>query len=212
MKAIGINGSPRKDRNTAAMIRSALEGAAEAGAETELIHLWDLTYSGCASCFACKLLEGPSFGRCGRRDDLTPVLEKSLEADVLIIGSPIYFDDVTAATRGYTERLLFPNCLYEMTGKTVYPHRIPVGLVYTMNCPDPKYYASLTENTERKFSRFIGPAHTVYAVETWQFNDYSKYSSSMMDPVARAKRRAEVFPQECAAAKEMGRQLALSVR
>ena len=41
MKVIAINGSPRKDRNTAQMLNTALEGAASAGADTELVHLVD---------------------------------------------------------------------------------------------------------------------------------------------------------------------------
>lgn len=53
-KAIALNGSPRKNGNTATLLQKALAGAAEAGAETELIHLIDLDYKGCSSCFACK--------------------------------------------------------------------------------------------------------------------------------------------------------------
>ncbi len=211
MKAVAINGSPRKSWNTAIMLQNALDGAAQAGFETEMINLYDLTYSGCRSCFACKLLGGPSFGRCGWRDELTPILEKSLDADVLFIGSPIYFGDVTGGTVSYLERLLFPNCLYDKDGKTIYPRRIPVGLVFTMNCPDKKFYADFIKGMERKINSFIGPVRSVCAVETYQFTDYSRYSSSMMDPAARAKRREEVFPQECAAAKQMGLELAQGV-
>ena len=47
MKAIFINGSPRKNKNTAQMLESAMKGAQEAGAETELIHLYGLNYKGC---------------------------------------------------------------------------------------------------------------------------------------------------------------------
>ena len=54
MKVIAVNGSPRKEWNTAAMLEKALAGAADQGAETELIHLYDLKYTGCTSCFACK--------------------------------------------------------------------------------------------------------------------------------------------------------------
>lgn len=58
MKLIAINGSPRKDKNTAALLNKALEGAASQGAATELIHLYDQDYKGCISCFACKLKNG----------------------------------------------------------------------------------------------------------------------------------------------------------
>jgi multimeric flavodoxin WrbA len=54
MKAIGVNGSPRKKWNTATLLKKALEGAASEGAKTGLVHLYDLDYKGCISCFACK--------------------------------------------------------------------------------------------------------------------------------------------------------------
>ena len=63
MKVMAINGSPRKDWNTATMLQKALEGSASRGAETELIHLYDLQFQGCTSCFSCKVLNGKSYGR-----------------------------------------------------------------------------------------------------------------------------------------------------
>jgi len=58
MKVIAINGSPRKKWNTATLLEKALAGAASQGAETELMHLYDLNYKGCISCFACKTIGG----------------------------------------------------------------------------------------------------------------------------------------------------------
>lgn len=55
VKAMFFNGSPRKNKNTADMLQSAMHGAEAAGAETELIHLYDIDFKGCKSCFACKL-------------------------------------------------------------------------------------------------------------------------------------------------------------
>ena len=52
---IAINGSPRKNGNTAALLNKALEGASSQGATTEMINLYDLNFKGCMSCFACKL-------------------------------------------------------------------------------------------------------------------------------------------------------------
>ena len=55
MKALFVNGSPRKNWNTHQMLESAMEGAAEAGAAVELAHLYDFAFKGCVSCFACKV-------------------------------------------------------------------------------------------------------------------------------------------------------------
>ncbi len=92
---IAVNGSPRKNWNTVMMLEKALEGAASQGAETELVHLYDLDFRGCTSCFACKLKGGKSYGRCAVRDDLSPLLDRIHDADALILGSPIYFGTVT---------------------------------------------------------------------------------------------------------------------
>ena len=89
MKVIGLNGSPRKNWNSAQMLEHALQGAAAAGAETEFIHLIDLNATGCRSCFACKRIGGKSFGRCAVRDDLTDILNRILEADAVIISAPV---------------------------------------------------------------------------------------------------------------------------
>ena len=80
MKAIAVNGSPRKGWNTDLLLQEALKGAADAGAQTELIQLSDLTFSGCRSCFACKRA-GAETGRCMWKDDLQPVLDKLLSAN-----------------------------------------------------------------------------------------------------------------------------------
>ena len=61
-----------------------LEWAASKGAETELIHLYDLTFKGCISWFACKTRGGKSYGRCAVKDDLTPVFRKIEKADAII--------------------------------------------------------------------------------------------------------------------------------
>lgn len=104
MKVIAINGSPRKKWNTAQLLQQALKGAESVGAETEFINLYDLNYRGCISCFGCKRKEAVPC-KCFMKDDLTPVLEKVHSADALLLGSPIYFGDVTGQMRCFLERL-----------------------------------------------------------------------------------------------------------
>ena len=85
MKVLAINGSARKQWNTATLLNKALEGAASKGAQTELSHLYDLNFKGCTSCYECKLKNGPSFGR-ALKDELSVVLGKIEAADALILG------------------------------------------------------------------------------------------------------------------------------
>ena len=86
VKVLAINGSPRTKCNTATLLNNALEGAASRGAETELVHLYKLNFKGCISCFACKLKNGESYGRCAVNDDLTPILTKAEEARCHYLG------------------------------------------------------------------------------------------------------------------------------
>ena len=204
---IALNGSPRRDGNTAQMLRSALEGAKSAGAVAEFVHLPSLQYVGCTSCFLCKRLDSPCFGSCGWQDELTPILSKIRTADAVLIGSPIYFSDVTGMVRNLTERILFPNCLYDKDGKTAYDKRVPVGLVFTMNCPSAEQYRGLIDELSGCYGRFLGPVQTVAAANTWQFDDYSKYASTMFDVEDRKRQREEVFPEDLKAAYRMGASL-----
>ena len=54
MKALFVNGSPRKEWTTAQMLERAMQGAEDAGAEVEMVHLYEDAFKGCISCFACK--------------------------------------------------------------------------------------------------------------------------------------------------------------
>jgi len=107
MNVIAINGSPRKNWNTDTLLKKVLEGAESAGAETEMVYLYDLKFCGCKSCMACKLKKEPRPNRCVLRDELTPVLDKVHAADAVVLGSPIYFSEVTGEMRSFVERFLF---------------------------------------------------------------------------------------------------------
>lgn len=212
MKAIAINGSPRKKWNTATLLNKALEGAAANGAETELVHLYDLDFKGCVSCFACKTRGGASYGRCGFRDGLTSILEKIETADVLIIGSPIYFGTVTGELRSFLERLLFPYGTYTDPPRTLFPGRIRSGLIYTMNVKEEQAkelgYCQHLANNERVLQQRFGSAESLYSFDTYQFDDYAKVEADRFDPVQKAARRREVFPLDCQKAFELGARLA----
>ncbi|WP_410509552.1 flavodoxin family protein [Methanosarcina hadiensis] len=208
MKVIAINGSPRKTWNTATLLEKALEGAASEGAETEMIHLYDLDFKGCISCFACKLKDGKSYGKCAMRDDLTPVLEKLEDADAVILGSPIYLGTSTGEMRSFMERYIFPYLVYSDETPSLYPKNIPVGFIYTMGAKEEFFdffgLRKTIELNENLAKRIFGDSETLYSTDTYQFDDYSKYVADRFDPEEKAKRRKEVFPQDCEKAFEMG--------
>lgn len=212
MNVIGINGSPRKQWNTATLVTKTLEGAAAQGASTELVHLYDLDFKGCKSCFACKTRGGSSYGKCVLRDDLAAVLEKIAAADALVIGSPIYFGTVTGETRSFLERLLFPYLTYTVPYGTLFPKKIKTAFIYTMNVPEERCkefgYEQIFRTNERYVELLLGSAETLCAFDTCQVDDYSKVVIESFDPLHKAKRRSEVLPLECRRAFELGQRLA----
>jgi multimeric flavodoxin WrbA len=211
MKVIGINGSPRKKWNTATLLAKALEGAASKGAETETIHLYDLDFKGCISCFACKTKGGKSYGRCAVKDDLATVLEKVQEVDAMVLGSPIYFGTVTGEMRSFMERLLFPYLAYTNPPSSLFQRKINTGFIYTMNAPEERigqYGSQHIGLNEMILKMVFGSSESLMSYETYQFDDYSKVVSDFFDVEQRTKRRKEVFPADCAKAFEFGAKLA----
>lgn len=208
MKVLALNGSPRKEWNTAILLKNVLEGAASQGAETEVIHLYDLNYKGCISCFACKLKDGKSYGKCGYKDGLTPVLEKAAEADAIILGSPVYLGETTGMMRSFLERFIFQYLVYDQNYSSLFPKKIPTGFIYTMNVDDKRLksmgYEQNFKNTEGALGRIFGSFESLYVTDTYQFSDYSKYVVTAFDPIEKAKRREEIFPIDCKKAFDIG--------
>jgi multimeric flavodoxin WrbA len=212
MNIIGINGSPRKQWNTATLVAKALEGAASEGATTELFHLYELDFKGCKSCFACKTRGGSSYGKCVLKDDLAPVLGKIAAADALVIGSPIYFGTVTGETRSFIERLLFPYLTYTVPYGTLFPRKIKTSFIYTMNVPEEVSkehgYEQVFKANENYLQLLLGSSETLCAYDTCQVSDYSKVAIENFDPIHKAKRRTDVLPLECQRAFKLGQRLA----
>ncbi|MDF2501971.1 MAG: NADPH-dependent reductase [Anaerosporomusa subterranea] len=208
MNVIAINGSPRKNGNTSTLLGKALEGAASQGANTELIHLYDLNFKGCVSCFACKLKDGKSYGKCAFKDDLTPVLQKIEDADAVILGSPIYFSDVTGEIRSFIERMAFPYLVYDANYTSLFTKKISLGFIYTMNVSESRAkefgYDHIFTRTEMSLARLFGTPESLFSYDTYQFPDYSKYVVTAFNEVDKAKRRQEEFPNDCQKAFEMG--------
>lgn len=208
MRAMAFNGSPRKKWNTATLLEHALEGAKSNGAETELVHLYDVDFKGCVSCFECKKIGGKSYSRCAVKDGLAPILEKAAEADVLILGTPLYFYTETGEMRSFMERLIFPYLTYTPGYVSIFPGKVQIGMVYTMNVSEENMPAYGQDRTvaaaQGVMTRVFGNCDVLLCTDTYQFSDYSKYVSTCWDPVAKKKRRDEVFPQDCKRAYEMG--------
>jgi multimeric flavodoxin WrbA len=212
MKVMAVNGSPRKTWNTATLLKKGLKGASSQGADTELIHLYDLAFTGCTSCFACKTRDGKNYGRCPVKDDLKPILRRVEEADALILGSPIYFGNVTGEMRSFLERLVFPFFTYTDPPFSLFPKKIPTAFIYTMNITEEMMkdwgYEQIFASIQRYLQVAFGSSEILYCCDTYQFKDYAKMVAPRFDAEKKAKRRTEVFPLECEKAQAMGARLA----
>jgi multimeric flavodoxin WrbA len=192
MKLIAICGSARKQGNTAKMLQRVIEGAKSIGAETELVNLFDLNYKDCISCYACKLKNRSSFGHCILNDELKPLLERIEQSDVLVLGSPVYYGNLSGQMRSFTDRLLFQYLDYGGTGTGPKPKNFKTALIATMNVNDDIYVKRGFRDTLVRFSEMM--AHTLGSCElltltnTVLFDDYSKYVYLMSDKEEKANR------------------------
>jgi multimeric flavodoxin WrbA len=132
MNVMGVVGSPRSKGNTAALVRKVLEGAESKGVETKLFCLGDYQIGGCRACMACK-----QTGECVQDDDMKLLHAAIREAKVLVLGTPIYLDHVSAQTKVFLDRL------YSYLGPNLV-HRFPKGvkgvLVFTWGASGPEAY------------------------------------------------------------------------
>ena len=176
--AMFFNASPRKGWNTHKMLEAAKTGAEEAGAVTELVNLYDIKFPGCKSCFACKLKNAKTDGVCAIRDELRPILERARQADVLVLGSPIYFSYPTGVYRAFLVRLAFPvySYSYEDGKPCVCRDKvIETANIFTMNCPkdwmEKFNYPALLESNTQTLETVFGASETLYSCDTYQVAD-----------------------------------------
>lgn len=216
MKVIAINGSPRPNKNTVQLLNKALAGAEAAGAETELISLYPLQFRGCVSCFYCKCKD-KEHGTCIIKDDLSPVIEKLKKADAIIWGSPIYFSNITATLQALFERFLFSNYIYSEEIPSVSGKQIPSAFIYTMNMTEEQSFQYHLRDSLRPIEvgvqRILGvEPQKLYAYNTVQFNDYSKFESSIFSESNKKAYREEHFETDLNSAFEMGEQLVFAAK
>ncbi len=98
-KAIGIFGSPRKEGNSDILLNSALRGAEESGVNVERIVIRDLQIAPCNSCGGCW-----ETGVCVIGDDMQKIYSKLVDADGILVASPIYFMGVSAQLKAFIDR------------------------------------------------------------------------------------------------------------
>ena len=212
-----LNASPRKNRNTATLLKEVQRGAEDVGAEVEYIDLVSLTFKGCMSCMTCKRTGNKCGGLCAFKDELRPVLERILQADAFVMGSPIYWSYPTGMFRNVIERLLFPILRYDLDPKTggaskYIDKKMKTALIYTMNNSKERYdmvnYGTILSPDQQYMQMMFGSCEVLNAHETWQFYpDYSKFDTSAIDVAVKEHFRENQWPKDLQAAYELGKRM-----
>lgn len=129
MKAVVINAGPKRRDHNAQLAKSSAKGAESTGAEVEYVDLYSMDLCGCMNCTICK--KEDNVGKCYWKDEVSPLIERILDADCLLITVPIFFTEPTSHYRALIERLVYCIVSYK-TGNT-FKGKINVGLFYTLN-------------------------------------------------------------------------------
>ena len=210
-KIMIIDGGPRKNMNTAAMIEKFADGVKSVSEEIEVktVRLYDIDYKGCRSCMACQL-KGKRVPSCRFKDGLTDVLAEVTEADGLVIASPIYYGEFTAMTRAFWERLTFPWLSYSK-GTLVAPKKMPVTMIYTMNATPEQ--AAMTLQSMQGIQMYTGMAfgcevEVIQANNTTQVNNYERFDFSEGTAEAKKAWKDAHWEQDLQKAFEAGMRMA----
>lgn len=105
MKVVAFNGSPRKNGNTSYLLKTVLKTMENNGIETEFIQVGGKPLHGCMACFKCAENQDR---KCSiTNDKLNEYLEKMIESDAILVGSPTYFSDMSSETKALLDRSCF---------------------------------------------------------------------------------------------------------
>ncbi len=112
------------------------------------------------------------------------------------------------------ERSIFPYFTYTMPLQSLFPKKIKLGFIYTMNITEEQIdeygYNQVFSTNEQYFKLLFGHSESLFSYDTYQFKDYSRVVASRFDAEHKAKRREKVFPEDCKKAFEMGARFASS--
>ena len=211
MKFYLFNGSNRKEGNTAKLLDATAQGISDtlikndAQASINIINLYDLDYKGCKSCYHCKKEDGKYYGICPIKDDLLELLPEVWSSDGIVIGSPIYFGNVSGETRSFLERLMFPKLDY---GNESLAENIPTAFIYTMDLDKQKADVLYTESVYNNIERFLRytfkEVQSIKSHDTYQFNSYSIQENTKLEDDIKRKENEEEFEKDIENSYKMG--------
>ena len=165
MKVLIISSSPRKDGNSEVLCDRFAKGASEAGHKVEILTLRDKRIAPCKACYAC--MESHT---CAIKDDMEAIFPKLVEADTVVLASPVYFYSVSAQMKAMIDRCLVGH--KSIAGKKFY---------FIVTAADPQHEAvEGTLSAFRGFIRCLPDAQekgVIYGTGTWDKGDVYRHPS-----------------------------------
>jgi multimeric flavodoxin WrbA len=123
IKVVALNGSARKGGNTAILLRCVLKELENEGIETELIELSGATIHGCLACRECSKKKDR---RCAQKGDMgNALIDKMVEADGILLGSPTYVADITPEIKALIDRA----CLVSKANGGLFRRKVGAAVV-----------------------------------------------------------------------------------
>ncbi len=210
-KIMIIDGGPRKNFNTTSMLQKFAEGATSVSSDIEVktVRLYGLDYKGCMSCMACKI-KGKASNVCKFKDALTPVFEEIAGTDGLVLGSPIYFGDVTGQMRTFLERLAFPWLSYNDYSLTA-PKRMPVVLMETINGLPDRNNSQGYGSMEYCIANALGQPEHLNVYNTYQVKNYDRFELASFSEETKRQYRDEHWEQDLQKAYDAGKRMAQTI-
>ena len=144
-KVVAFIGSPRKNGNTATVVKEVIRGAEDAGAETTIFNLYDMNIKPCQGCFVCR-----KTGHCVMQDDFQNMFKHIVDADGVVFGSPVYIGQVTAQMKLLWDRLCG---LIDENRKPRYAAKSLI-MVYSQGDPNAQSFQTSFQINEALFKMF----------------------------------------------------------
>lgn len=182
MKVMGFVGSPRNEGNTAWIVNQILTGAKEQGAETQSWNSSDLDIKPCRGCLGCH--QGGQDRGCIIKDDMQDLYGELEQADVLVLGSPIYMGQMTAQTKIFTDRLfahISPRFSPHYKEKAV---KTKLILVFTQGNPDAAMFQVYIDYTTHMFQLLefdVQGVHVVAGMRNESAQERQDLTTAMKD-------------------------------
>jgi multimeric flavodoxin WrbA len=179
-------------------VEAVLKGAASKGAKTRLVNLRELDIRGCVGCDECK----QNLGHCAQEDDLTPLLRDMAACDALVLGSPVYYYQVSSQTKTLLDRM---NCFmgwepHPESGDIEEINAFPEGkkiIIVTSRADlkDPQYHPEMYENLQRWLEIVVGGMRPSFTEHINHYGSWNKKKSAGEDAelMARAKAVGEAL-------------------